>query len=386
MHEIKMCPVPLIIETDGWSRVFGHCASRNLRAVFVHGAHTDASEILDRGDGYDLKISTYEAPSGEPSVAAVHDFTKFVQELHADVVVAMGGGRVMDLAKGTIAELATGRSVTDMWFDNGHVVDVKIKPTSLVCIPTTPGSGSEVSRGSMILDPIRTKKRLVAGPSMMSSLSILDGSLLCSMPFPLLRDSLFDTLCHALEVLVGKNYNPFSFALAMHSTKLLSDFDKYDCIVVKAEETLSPEQGEKLLIASALAAMGFSKGLGVAHALSHAIGGRYHDIPHAGVIRTILPHAIKRNTDDDSAATIYASAQRAMDRTAAVKGVDGFPDEVEKMFSMLDSAPSKTLTQWGVEWDSLAGIIVEAMTDHCMKTNPVILGELDLLRILVAAM
>ena len=280
----------------------------------------------------------------DPSVELVAQGTAKLLEFSPDAVVALGGGSAMDCAKAMV------------YFSNGDV--------PLAAVPTTSGSGSEVTDFA-ILTHGGVKHPLV-DTRLRPKMAILEEELLAELPPGLIADSGFDMLAHALEAWVGTKGNPMTEAMAA---------DAFRRVFALLPGSFAGDKNTRLEIhaASTMAGLAFTQaGLGACHALSHALGGRFH-VPHGRLNAILLPAVVAFNAET-------AGAQYA--RLARLAGLGGSSDTMAlrnlkngliRLRSRLGLPGS--LEAAGVEPQKLAEkteeIVTAALRDPCCETNPV---------------
>ena len=214
------------------------------------------------------QVQIFSKVQPDPSLALVTEGVELMQGLSPDLLIALGGGSAMDCAKG-------------MHFLSGS-------KAQFVAIPTTSGTGSEVTSFS-ILSHEGTKHPLV-DTALRPNLAILDDSLLEKLPPSLVAEAGMDVISHCIEALAAKNASPFSNAFAVSAfrtaVELLPRSYEGDASVRSA-----------IHCAATMAGMAFDNaGLGACHALSHALGGAFH-LPHGRLNGILLPHVIAWNRD-----------------------------------------------------------------------------------------
>lgn len=280
----------------------------------------------------------------DPTVALAAKGTAVVKEFAPDAVVALGGGSAMDCAKA-------------MLYFSG--CDAK-----LVAIPTTSGSGSEVTDFA-VLTHENVKHPLVDG-RLAPYMAILDDELLEKLPKTLIADAGFDVLTHALEAYVAKNANCFTDALAKEAF----------CLAFSA---LPASFGGDLSVrmqvhqAATMAGVAFTRaGLGLCHAMAHVLGGIYH-ISHGRLNAILLPEVLAANTC--AAGEKYASLGRSAGlggsaQTVALRNLRGGLVRLRNELRMPAS-----LAQAGISPMDLLGneerIVKAVLEDPCCATNPV---------------
>ena len=297
----------------------------------------------------------YDGVKPDPTVELAAEGTAKIKEFAPDLVVALGGGSAMDCAKA-------------MLYFSGSTA-------KLVALPTTSGSGSEVTDFS-ILTHGGVKHPLV-DEKIRPWAAILDDELLVGLPASLIADAGFDVLSHALEALVGKKAGAITDALAR---------DSFCAAFSALPASFAGEQRVRLRIhtAATMAGMAFTQaGLGVCHALSHSLGGLYH-IPHGRLNAILLPAVVEHNAG--AAGEKYAQLARAagLGGAAEVMAVRNLKNALIRLRKQL-SMPA-TLAEAGVSSGQLEKdrekIIAAALADPCCDTNPVKVDRLLVMSIL----
>ena len=280
----------------------------------------------------------------DPTVELAAKGAARVKEFRPDWILALGGGSAMDCAK------AIG------YFGGGNY--------KLAAIPTTSGSGSEVTDFA-ILTHDGVKHPLV-DEKLRPDLAILDDSLLEQLPKSLIADSGFDVLAHALEACAGTNGGSVTDCLARESFRMA---------FAALPRSFAGDKHQRLEMhkASAMAGLAFNQaGLGLCHALSHALGGAFH-VPHGRLNAVLLPEVLGCNAA--AALGKYAALARAAGFTAssdtmAVRSLRNGLIQLRRELEL-----PQTLSQAGVDTKQLRQreqrILEAALADPCCATNPV---------------
>ena len=291
----------------------------------------------------------------DPSVELAAQGTAVVQAFQPDTIVALGGGSAMDCAKA-------------MAYFSGTAA-------RLVAIPTTSGSGSEVTDFA-ILTHDGVKHPLV-DERLQPDVAILDSELLAKLPPPLIADSGFDVLTHALEAYTAKNAGAITDALALSAFR-----DAFRLLPGSFSGDQTARPGVHL--AATMAGMAFTQaGLGLCHAMAHSIGGAFH-IPHGRLNAILLPAVMTQNTP--AAGDKYAALARAvgLEGRAVSVGVRNLRSALVRLRRELQ-LPA-TLAEAGISpaqvRQKTAGIVTAALADPCCATNPLPVTEAMVCRIL----
>lgn len=333
-----------IISGAGAMAALKEVAPRRLFLVTdPYFAENGTAERIAAASGAE-KVEVFRDVAPDPDVALAAAGTARVKEFGPDVMVALGGGSAMDCAKA-------------MLFFSG--LEAK-----LVAIPTTSGSGSEVTDFAILThDGI---KHPLVDKKIVPDIAILDDELLQALPKSLIADSGFDVLAHALEAYVALNAGAVSDALAKDA------FCKaFFCLPASFEGDASVRLSVHL--ASTMAGMAFSQaGLGLCHAMSHVLGGKFH-VPHGRLNAILLPAVVEINAP--AAGGKYAELARAAGLGGAAETVAlrNLKNGLARLRSEL-KLPA-TLAQAGVApqkvRNSREQILKAVPEDPCCGTNPV---------------
>ena len=285
----------------------------------------------------------FDGVQPDPTVELAAQGAAIVREFRPDLIVGLGGGSALDCAKAFA------------YFGGG---------CPLAAIPTTSGSGSEVTDFA-ILAHSGVKHPLV-DEKLQPDYAILDDELLRSLPKGLIADSGFDVLAHALEACGGKNGGWFTDCLARESFRLAFQL---------LPRSFSGDTSIRLDMhkAASMAGLAFNQaGLGICHALSHALGGAFH-VPHGRLNAILLPAVLEVNgphAPEKYAALARSAGFAASSDTMAIRGLKNGLIKLRRELEL-----PQTLAQAGVDPARLRRqeqqILIAALADPCCDTNPV---------------
>ncbi len=290
------------------------------------------------------QVQIYDGVAPDPTVDLAAQGTAAVREFQPDAIVALGGGSAMDCAKAMA------------YFAGGGI--------RLIAIPTTSGSGSEVTDFSVLTH--NGVKHPLVDPSICPDTAILDSQLLQTLPKGLIADAGFDVLSHALEALAAKNAGVITDALAK---------DAFTAAFSALPASFAGDRQVRLKIhtAATMAGIAFNQaGLGLCHAMSHALGGMFH-VPHGRLNAILLPGVITCNAS--AAGHKYAALARSAGLggsadTLAVRNLKNALIRLRRELKL-----PETLAAAGVEprrvWHSTEKIVEAVLADPCCDTNPV---------------
>ena len=248
----------------------------------------------------DVKIEVFSDVEPNPSTNTVYAGTKMMVDFQPDTVIALGGGSAMDAAKGMW--MFYEHPDTEFFGAKQKFLDIRkrtykiAKPekTQFVCIPTTSGTGSEVTPFAVITDSETHVKYPLADYALTPDVAIVDPQFVMSVPASVTADTGMDVLTHAIESYVSVMASDYTRGLSLQAIKLV--FDHLENSVKRPDM----ESREKTHNASTMAGMAFANAfLGICHSIAHKIGGEY-GIPHGRTNAILLPHIIRYNAKDPS--------------------------------------------------------------------------------------
>ncbi|EOH85599.1 aldehyde-alcohol dehydrogenase [Enterococcus asini ATCC 700915] len=254
-------------------------------------------EVLQRRKN-DVKIEVFSDVEPNPSTNTVYAGTKVMVDFQPDTIIALGGGSAMDAAKGMwmfyehpdTSFFGAKQKFLDIR-KRTYKIDKAVK-TQFVCIPTTSGTGSEVTPFAVITDSDTHVKYPLADYALTPDVAIVDPQFVLSVPASVTADTGMDVLTHAIESYVSVMASDYTRGLSLQAIKLVFDY------LEKSVKVGDPESREKMHNASTMAGMAFANAfLGISHSIAHKIGGEY-GIPHGRTNAILLPHVIRYNAKD----------------------------------------------------------------------------------------
>lgn len=305
-----------------------------------------------------LSCDTFTETEGNPSVETVDKATAAFLASGADSIIALGGGSPMDVAKAVGVLAKYGGSITE--YEGGGKVPGDIVP--LVAIPTTAGTGSEVTAFSVITDHSRNYKLTVFSYKLIPSYAILDPELLLSLPASVAAATGVDAMVHALEAYISTAASPFSDAMAEKALELIGGN-----IRAFVANRSNVEAAGAMLAGSLFAGIAFSWArLGDVHAMAHPLGG-YFNVPHGVANAILLPVVVEYNAlaDQGKYETIYRMIAREPEE---VFYVDMLAAEIRSLTESLGIPGS--LSEVGVTEDKIPAMAEDAMKSGNIAVNP----------------
>ena len=331
----------------------------------------------------------YSNVEPDPSIETVYEGAKMMNEFKPDVIIALGGGSAMDAAKGMwlfYEQPDVDFNVLRLRFLDIRKRAFKFPKTStkakLVAIPTTSGTGSEVTSFAVISDKKNNMKYPLADYELTPDISIIDPQFVMTLPKNATADTGLDVLTHAIEAYVSVMASDFTDGLAIKAIQLVFEY------LPRAYKNgaSDSEASEKMHIASCIAGMAFTNAfLGLNHSIAHKIGAKYH-IPHGRANAVLLPHVIEYNALTPSklvsfpkykkfiADEKYAQIAKAIGLSAKTtkEGVDNLINAVRSLMKEINIPMS--FSECGLNEDEYMANIDEisekAFEDQCTTANP----------------
>lgn len=329
-------------------------------------------------DSNDIVVFTDIVP--DPPIETVVAGIKSAGDKPISIVLSIGGGSAIDASKAMYYFAKKQGAFSE---------------AILIAIPTTSGTGSEVTDFSVITDADKGTKYPLVTSEILPDVAILDADLVMSLPSNITADTGMDVLTHAIEAYVSTEATDFSDALAEKAIKLVFEY------LPKAYKNgQDVEAREKMHAASTLAGMAFNTAyLGINHSLAHAAGAKFH-VPHGRLNSILMPHVIQYNAGidlnnrgrqaaDKTVASRYQDIAKLLGCSASspVSGVRQLVEAIKKLQRKLEMPTS--LREYGVKADVFAQYKVEiseaALHDGCTPTNPRVPTAEELLKVLEKA-
>ena len=325
----------------------------------------------------------------DPSIETVNAGVELMRKFQPDVIIALGGGSSMDAAK--VMWLMYEHPEVNFDDIKQKFMDIRKrafkfpelgKKARLICIPTTSGTGSEVTPFAVITDKQENKKYPLTDYSLTPTVAIVDPEFAMSMPASIAADTGIDVLTHAIEAYVSILASDFTDGLAKQAVKLV--FDYLERSVKNGKN--DPEAREKMHNAGTIAGMAFANAfLGMNHSLAHKIGGEWH-VPHGRTNGILLPHVIRYNGTIPTKLNIWPKIENykadvkymelaqliGLNPQTPAEGVAMFADACEELCKKV-GVPANIKSQ-GIDqeaWEeSVHRMAMNAYEDQCTPANP----------------
>ena len=334
------------------------------KAFIVSGPHLNKAGLVEK-IAFKLKDAGLESESfteteGNPSTDTVEKAAALFKESGADMIVAFGGGSPLDVAKAVAVLGSYGGKITD--YEGVGKVPGPVVP--MLAIPTTAGTGSEVTSFSVITDHARDYKLTVGSTYLLPEAVILDPELITTVPEKTAAYCGVDAMVHALESYISLASSPFSDAMALQALEYLGKN-----IRAYVADRSNADAAEGMLLGSLFAGIAFSHArLGDVHAMSHPVSA-FFDVPHGLANAVLLPTVVEFNAVEDNGKyyEIYKRvAQIAVSRDIFTPSM--LVNELRALNELLGIPGS--LKKVGVDERKFESMATDAMKSGNIAVNP----------------
>lgn len=330
-----------------------------------------------------LSADSFSVP-GEPTVDLVREGARLTQEHACDVVISVGGGSVIDTGKAIAALATNGGEPLDFLEVVGQGRAIAAPPLPLIAVPTTAGTGSEVTRNAVLGSTQHGVKASMRSPLMLPRIALIDPELTYALPSPITAWTGLDALTQLIEPYVSARANPLTDALCVAGITLAA------AALPRAwRNGMDRDARRDMSLASLFGGLALANsGLGVVHGFASPLGGRW-EAPHGALCAALLPHGMAANIN---ALRARAPQHPALERYATIAGLltghseasaeDGI-DWMRRFCAELEVSPLRT---WGIRQADLPGVVEQAAQASSMKANPIPLTNGELLATVTAAL
>ena len=334
-----------------------------IRGLLVTDQGIESIGLAKKLRGYfsdsGIGISSYSDVVSNPTEQNVIDGTKVYKENNCEFVVALGGGSPIDVGK-TIKVTAVHDEPLEKLDDTkgGDKYIVNEMPP-FYAIPTTAGTGSEVGRSSVITVKATNKKTIIYAPKMMPNIAVLDPEITLSLPKGLTAATGVDAFVHNLEAYIMNVFHPFADGLAKEGI-----YRSFKYLPIAVENGNNVEARGEMLMASAMGATAFQKGLGINHSIAHALSVFYnthHGLANAAVLVEVMKYNITDKKVNAKMAALGSLLGTENDAMAVIS-------EIEKWLKKVGMPTD--LKEIGIKVEDIDAIEEYAMGDPCKPLNP----------------
>lgn len=354
------------------------------QAFVVRGMHAaNVDELITDLHAAGLDTTSFYVRR-EPDIQMIETAVQAAREMHADVIIAIGGGSVLDVGKAVAALLRNDRPILDYLEVVGQGLALTQPVLPVIAVPTTAGTGSEVTRNAVISVPEKRVKVSLRSPAMLPRVAVIDPQLALGLPAGVTASSGMDALTQVLEPFVSRKANPLTDLFCREGLQrvagnLQTAYDHGDDLAAR----------EGMAWASLLGGLGLANaGLGAVHGFAGPLGGLY-DAPHGALCAALLAPVVRINSEallqrqpDHPAFARYAEIARILTANPAAGSEDG----IRWLEELAQTLHIDRLSAFGITRRDFPLIIEKAAASSSMKGNPVDLTFDELLKILEMAL
>jgi len=354
--------------------------SMGKRPLLVTGASAERAGFLDGA----LDMASHLAVSGEPEIAWIRESAEVARDARCDLVIAVGGGSAIDAGKALAALLTNPGDPLDYLEVIGRGQPVEHAAAPMIAVPTTAGTGSEVTRNAVLASPEHHVKASLRSPLMLPRIAVVDPELTFGLPPQITASTGLDALTQLIEPYVSLRAN------------LMTDMFCADGIprAARALPIVFEDPGNRparrdMAWASLLGGLSLANAaLGAVHGFAAPLGGMY-PAPHGALCAALLPHVVEANVrvlrerePQNPALARYEQVARWLTGRLDASAEDG----AEWLAALCRKLGVPPLGIYGVNRAAVPRIVAQAAKASSMKGNPVALSEEELSSILAAAM
>jgi alcohol dehydrogenase class IV len=327
-------------------------------------------EKLLNEEGIETILYDYVSPN--PRDYEVMDGAKLFFEENCDSIVAIGGGSVMDCAKGIGIVVSNGEHI--LKFEGVDKVEIPAPP--LICIPTTAGTSADVSQFCIVTDTRRLLKIAIISKMTIPDVALIDPETTLTMPKELTIETGLDALTHAIEAYVSNANSPMTDLNSLEAIKII-----IDTLPKVYKEPEKFEYRDKMMLGSLYAGLAFSNAsLGAVHAMAHSLGG-LKDLPHGLCNTILLDKVIDYNFDATS--NRYRKIADIFNLKANQAGDSFVKTDIIKFLKDIKQqlGVDKRLSELGLKNKEIPSLALNAYQDACIATNPKKVTNIEIERI-----
>jgi alcohol dehydrogenase class IV len=366
-----------IIFGAGTAKIIGEQAARLGRNAFVlTGAHAERSALVLRQlDNHHVRHTSLRVRA-EPTTDSVWNGVAMARECGCDHVVAVGGGSVLDTGKVIAAMLTNGGALMDYLEGVGAGRALTHMSAPFIAVPTTAGTGAEVTRNAVLESPAHGVKVSIRSPFLLPRLAVVDPQMTTSMPPALTASTGLDALTQLLEAFVTRDANPLTDGICREGLR------RAGCSLAKAfEDGGNHAAREDMCVASLCGGLALANArLGAVHGIAGPFGGMFK-APHGAVCGRLLPFvmaaniaALRQRAAGSVALARFDEAARLLtgsERAAAEDGIAWLQDRCER-FAL------PPLSAYGFSDRHAADLIAKSLKSSSMRGNPIDLTAAEL--------
>ena len=350
------------------------------QALIVCGSGSvDLNPIIAQLKSFDVNYEVFHV-SKEPNVETIEAGLKLSKQNNSEFVIGFGGGSVIDAAKAIAVMMTNSGTLLDYLEIIGQGKPILHKPADVIAVPTTAGTGTEVTKNAVISSPEHKLKVSLRSPMMIPKVALIDPELTISMPQAITASTGMDALTQLIEAFTSKQANPMTDSLIREGVRRASR-----SLRVAYHEPGNIQAREDMCLASLIGGMALANaGLGAVHGFAAVIGGMF-DAPHGEVCACLLPAVVQENiaaikaTNPDSP---YLDKYKEIATLLLDDEQANIEDSIKYLVELKKDLKIRNLSDFGIEQTNYSKIVENARMASSMQKNPIVLPEFRLYEIL----
>jgi alcohol dehydrogenase class IV len=359
-------------------------AARELgrRALLVTGSSPErAARLLETLASAKVETVVFSVPH-EPTVDLVRTAVAQARAAECRFVIGIGGGSVLDASKAIAALLTNNGDLIEYLEVIGRARPLIHPSAPCIAIPTTAGTGAEVTRNAVLASPMHGVKVSLRSPFLLPQLALVDPELTCTLPFGVTASTGLDALTQLIEPFVSHRANPVTDSLCREGMQRVARSLRRAC------EAPDDASREDMALASLCGGLALANaGLGAVHGFAAPVGGQFM-APHGAVCAALLPHVMQTNINALRARDPAGEALRRYREVSRILTGDATADETAGIVWVRELCRSLRvpgLRTYGLDLNHVPGLVEKAMQASSMKGNPVPLTRDELFQVLEQA-
>ncbi|KQB93145.1 alcohol dehydrogenase [Geobacillus sp. PA-3] len=364
MYEL-LVPNRVIYGRDTFREVGRQAKTLGTKALIVSDPVMENIGLVARCEQYlreaGLPLATYTRVDTEPTDVHVKEALDVCRSEQCDVIVAIGGGSSIDAAK-AVAVMMTNEGTISDYVGNAKMFTKK--PVPLIAIPTTAGTGSEVTKVTVIIDTKTDVKMMISQPALLPAVAIVDPLLTVSCPPSVTAATGVDALCHSIEAYISRRAHPVTDVLALSAIEAIIGHLRR-----AYENGQDIEAREKMAIAAMKAGMAFSNAsVTLVHGMSRPIGALFH-VPHGVSNAMLLPGVLEftKESATERLAVIARLINPQLKDVSDAEAADALVEEVKQLCWDLHIPNMKT---WGIDKAAFDKAVDKMAADALASGSP----------------
>jgi alcohol dehydrogenase class IV len=374
----------IIFGPESWQEAVPYAQSQGRRICLVTGSNPRRAESIIqvlKSTGLSLTIIPIDS---EPTIEMIEQASIKARENQCDVVIGYGGGSVIDSGKAISALLTNHGSLTDYLEVIGKGKPLKKKTVPCIAIPTTAGTGTEVTRNAVITSVQHKVKVSMRSPSMLPNLAIVDPTLTYDLAPEITAFTGLDALTQLIEAFVSRKANPMTDSLCVEGIARAAR-----ALPLVYKNGHDAQAREEMSLASLFSGLALANaGLGAVHGFAGPIGGLF-SAPHGAVCACLLPYVMETNIDALQRHETKSGLLKRFHQVARLLTGDSNA-KAERAIKWLQTLCNELhvppLSSYGIDIEHIPMIIEGAKEASSMKGNPVTLTDTELIHIMKSAL